>query len=221
MNKILFAVTFFISFQLFPHETHADPISKEEAQEWLERVSRIRGIPLDQISTTYIRQEPALRAQLANMPSSMAFNRDLADNLHVLGHLAEHDHDFPKARAFHLEALELYKKAGVLESKGSANGELHALEHIFMDYYDEAALLVQNNKDDQADELYEKAYEWSQKHSLPGQLFHQSPRFPKRYLGLLLYRAENLKSLTDADQRALNSVACSRYLIAGQTKSRK
>ncbi len=220
MNKFLFKVTFFILAFILSFQASANPISKEEAQAWLDRASKISGIPVDRLEETFKSNEAKARETLKSMPSSMAFNRDLADSLHRLGHLAEHEHSYDKARKLHLESYEHYQKSGVLKSQGSSNGLLHAVEHIFMDYYDEAVLRGQKDQDDKAEILYGYAYKWAQQYLPIEKLMEGSPRFPQRYLGLLLYRAENLKSLTATDEKILNS-SCSFHLLDPNKATKK
>lgn len=204
---ILFSLSFY-----FP--ISADPISKKEADKWIQHVLHIRGLsPKADLVAIIKADEKIARANLMSMPTSFAFNRDLADIAHELGHFAEHEHNYPKARELHLEALELYKKAGVLEIHGSWDGELHSLEHIFMDFYDEGIVEEKKGHADKADKLFNDAYEWLEKHQLADtELIGSVERFTPRYMRLIHARRQQSKSLTEFHKRVLASSSCKKFL---------
>jgi tetratricopeptide (TPR) repeat protein len=152
-NLLLFSLV--ISF-LSP--AWANPITKREADAWVQHVRRIMHWDSD----FDVRKEAEGRLVQAELnikayPKSEEYKRDLADALHTLGHFAEHDHDFLLAQSLHERSLQLYKQSK-FPTRESWDGIEHANEHIFMDSYDQGVILEQQGKHLDAIAWYKKAF---------------------------------------------------------------
>lgn len=131
-------VLWIVAISIFPNSLHADPISKQDADAWVALVRRINhaGEDFDVKLDAQNRVDTAMAGlrQYRNYPP---FFRDLGDGLHTLGHMAEHEHRFELAVAYHRSAFEVYSRSGGLPTRESWNdGRQHAVEHIFMNIYD-------------------------------------------------------------------------------------
>lgn len=156
MNKILLLLSliFFVATSAF-----ADPISKEEADAWVNHVRKIMKWSQD----FDVRKEAEQRKEQAELhlnlfPTSKEYRRDLADALHTLGHFAEHDHDFDLAISLHKKSLNLFLESGFPTRESWADGVEHALEHLFMSHYDKAIQLYREQKHTESVEWFKKAF---------------------------------------------------------------
>ena len=192
--------------------TVADPITKQEAAEFEAHVRRIMRVPPNfDLKTEAAEREKKARAGLKKNPESGELKRDLADALHSLGHYAEHDHDYPKALAYHEESLKLYEQSTEYESVESWNGVDHAKEHLFLDLYDTAVLAEQNGDQAKAEQFFEQSYDWIVKGKLLECTAWQTDRFVPRYTALLKRREAKAQSLSALDKKTSKKI-CALFL---------
>lgn len=162
--------------------SQADPITAREAAEWEAHVRRL----MKWDSSVDLKVEAAERRaeaekNLAVNPQSRSDRRDLADALHTLGHMSEHDHRFEFAIAFHMKALENYLVSG-LETRESWNdGTEHAREHLFMDLYDEGVLLERKGDFQNANRYFDSAAYFAHRSGIANNLRHKTDRFDSRF----------------------------------------
>jgi hypothetical protein len=198
----------FFIFALAP-SVFADPISKKEADAWVERVRSIMGWSSDfDVEKEAHDREATARAKYQKNPNDPVVIRDLADALHSLGHFAEHRHDFIRAKELHEESLSLFRKTDVPTTE-SWDGVDHASEHIFMDLYDHAFVQEKNGDVKAAEKFFEEAYIWAESEKIAEGSASKSDRFEKRYVALVKRRGAELKQLSKTATEYVQGV-CSR-----------
>lgn len=179
-------MTFIVLCCLTFSHSWADPITKEEAKEWEDRVRRIDGLEpdADLRAISQARLDEAL-SDIAADPDLPVLYRDLGDAYHSLGHFAEHDHNFDLAIQYHELSLAAYKKSNFARSQESwGDGSEHAYEHIFMNLYDRAFVDEASGNIEKALAGFAEAWAFTVKWHKELQASRLSERFTQRYVPL-------------------------------------
>lgn len=160
----------------------ADPISRQEADAWESHVRRL----MNWDSSVDLKLEAQSRMAAAEKilsvnPNSRAERRDLADAFHTLGHMAEHEHRFEYAIAFHLKSLGGFLSSGLETRESWDDGTEHAKEHIFMDLYDEGVILERSGDLTNANRYFDSAAYFAYQTGIVRSLRHRTDRFDSRF----------------------------------------
>ncbi|CAN5519501.1 hypothetical protein BH10BDE1_BH10BDE1_14390 [soil metagenome] len=191
----LFCVLLFAIVSGTGRPAHADPITPREAAEW---ESFVRGL-MKWDASVDLRLEAAGRRAVAEKnltlnPQSRVERRDLADALHTLGHMSEHEHRFEFAISFHMKALESFLMSGLESRESWDDGTEHAKEHIFMDIYDEGVLLERKGDVQNANRYFDSAAYFALRSGIANSLRHKTDRFDSRFEPLQMRLKQMVRS---------------------------
>lgn len=173
----------FLLFFLAMSTAFSQPETREEARAFDEYARKNLELGVDG-RTHYEELSQKLLIEMKTSGETRAGVSSLAHAFHMLGHYAEGAHEFEKALEYNRASLTWDQKINA-PIEGSWRAE-HALEHLFMNYYDWAVLEVIKGNFRKAKELWQKAYEFSRQYQIHRiETVLETERFAPRFFQLL------------------------------------
>jgi len=172
---------FLISTLLFSSTLKAILVDTNEINQFEYMIRMAYQVPRNQILSEAINDRIS---QLRQLPDSAEKINQIADYLHIAGHLAEHKGDYKLAIQNHKESMIWYRR-NTLPIRGSWDGIEHGNEHIFMNLFDLGYVAAKKGDMQLAVNYFNQAYSFSK--TIDYKRLMGTPRFPQRYLSLIKF----------------------------------